>query len=72
MKISSKIYSAIILIFLFAPIVVMLFFSFNDAKSLSVFSGFSLRWYEELMGDRNTLESVKNTLILAASATVIS
>ncbi|MBQ4623909.1 MAG: ABC transporter permease, partial [Clostridia bacterium] len=41
-------------------------------KSLSVFSGFSLRWYEELMGDRNTLESVKNTLILAASATVIS
>ena len=72
MKISSKIYSAIILIFLFAPIVVMLFFSFNDAKSLSVFSGFSLRWYEELMSDRNTLESVKNTLILAASATVIS
>jgi spermidine/putrescine transport system permease protein len=41
-------------------------------KSLSVFSGFSWKWYEELLRDRNTLESVKNTLVLAASATVIS
>jgi spermidine/putrescine transport system permease protein len=47
-------------------------FSFNEAKSLSVFSGFSFKWYEELFNDRNTLESVKNTLILAFSATVIS
>lgn len=72
MKLSSKIYSAIIFAFLFAPIVVLLVFSFNDAKSLSVFSGFSLRWYKELLRDSNTLESVKNTLILAATATVIS
>ena len=72
MKLSSKIYSAIIFGFLFAPIAVLLVFSFNEAKSLSVFSGFSLKWYTELLRDRNTLESVKNTLILAASATVIS
>jgi len=72
MKISSKIYTALIFIFLFAPIVVLLIFSFNEAKSLSVFSGFSFKWYKELLGDRNTLESVKNTLILAACATVIS
>ncbi len=72
MKISSKIYTALIFIFLFAPIAVLLIFSFNEAKSLSVFSGFSFKWYKELLGDRNTLESVKNTLILAACATVIS
>ena len=72
MKPSAKIYSAIIFIFLFAPIAVLLVFSFNEGKSLSVFSGFSLKWYEELLRDRNTLESVKNTLILAASATAIS
>lgn len=72
MKISSKIYSGIIFVFLFAPIVVLLVFSFNESKSLSVFSGFSLKWYEELFDDRNTLESLKNTLVLAASATVIS
>ncbi len=71
-KLSSKIYTTLIFLFLFAPILVLLVFSFNDAKSLSVFSGFSLKWYKELFSDRNTLESVKNTLILATSATVIS
>lgn len=68
----SKIYTGLVFAFLFAPIVVMLFYSFNDAKSLSVFSGFSLRWYEELMSDRNTLQAVKNTVVLALSATAIS
>ena len=72
MKLSSKIYSGIIFVFLFAPIVVLLIFSFNEGKSLSVFSGFSLKWYEELFADRSTLESVKNTLLLAASATAVS
>ena len=69
MKLSSKIYSGVIFCFLFAPIVVLLVFSFNESKSLSVLSGFSLNWYQELLRDRNTLESVKNTLLLAASAT---
>lgn len=72
MKISSKIYTTLIFVFLFAPIVVLLVFSFNEAKSLSVFSTFSFKWYEELFNDRSTLESVKNTLILATAATVIS
>ncbi len=72
MKLSSKVYTAIIFAFLFAPIVILLLFSFNDSKSLSVFSGFSLKWYEELASDRSTLEAVKNTVILAFSATIIS
>ncbi len=72
MKMSSKIYSTVIFGFLFAPILVLLFFSFNESKSLSVFSGFSLKWYKELLSDRNTLEAVKNTLILATAATAIS
>ncbi len=72
MKLHSKIYTGLVFAFLFAPIVVMLIYSFNEAKSLSVFSGFSLRWYEELMNDRNTLQAVKNTFLLAFSATAIS
>lgn len=72
MKLSSKIYSGFIFAFLFAPIVVLLVFSFNEAKSLSVFSGFSFKWYQELFRDGNTLEAVRNSLILAASATIIS
>ena len=72
MKTASRIYTALIFVFLFAPILVLLVFSFNEAKSLSVFSSFSLKWYSELLHDRNTLEAVRNTLILAFSATVIS
>ena len=72
MKTASKIYTAIIFVFLFAPIAILLVFSFNDAKSLSVMSGVSLRWYRELFHDEATLQSVRNTLILAVSAMVIS
>ena len=72
MKTSAKIYSGIVFAILFAPILVLLVFSFNESKSLSVFSGFSLKWYRELLNDRNTLEAVRNTLILAASATALA
>lgn len=72
MRLSAKIYSGVVFAFLFAPILVLLVFSFNEAKSLSVFSDFSLKWYKELFNDRNTLEAVRNTLVLAASATAIS
>ena len=72
MKPASKVFTALIMIFLFAPIVILLVFSFNEAKSLSVFSGFSLYWYRELFRDSETLNAVKNTLVLAVSAAAIS
>ena len=71
-KLSSKIYTALVFAFLFAPIVILLVFSFNESKSLSVFSGFSLKWYKELFNDRITLEALKNSIVLAISATAIS
>ena len=72
MKTASKIYTALIMLFLFAPIAILLVYSFNEGKSLSVFSGFSLKWYRELFRDSETLHSVRNTLILALSASLIS
>ncbi|MBQ4092981.1 MAG: ABC transporter permease [Firmicutes bacterium] len=72
MKIASKIYTALIFVFLFAPIAVLLVFSFNDSKSLSVFAGFSLRWYAELINDTMALETLKNSVVLALSAMTIS
>ena len=72
MKPASKVFTALIMIFLFAPIVILLVFSFNEAKSLSVFSGFSLYWYRELFRDSETLNAVKNTLVLAVCAATIS
>ena len=72
MKTSSKIYTALIMLFLFAPIAILLVFSFNESKSLSVFSNFSLYWYKELIRDSETLNAVKNTLLLACCASAIS
>ena len=72
MRLSSKIFTALILVFLFAPIVILLVFSFNASKSLSVMSGGSLYWYRELFRDAETLGAVRNTLVLAVSAALIS
>ena len=72
MKRAAKIYTALIFLFLFAPIAILLVFSFNEAKSLSVFSDFSFKWYLELFRDNETLGALKNTLILAVCASVIS
>lgn len=72
MKTVSRAYTALMLVFLFAPIAILLIFSFNEGRSLSVFSGFSLKWYQELFRDRDTLAAVKNTLILACTASIVS
>ncbi|MBQ6453714.1 MAG: extracellular solute-binding protein, partial [Coriobacteriales bacterium] len=72
MKKWSKVYTGFILFFLFAPIVVMMVFSFNEARSLSVMGGFSTYWYRELFRDGEALRALRNTLILALSAATIS
>ncbi len=68
----SKLYVALIMIFLYAPIVVMIVFSFNDSASTSVISGFSLRWYRSLMQDAGTMKAFANTLILAVSSSFVA
>ena len=72
MKPLSRFYTALVLLFLFAPILILLVFSFNQSKSLSVFSGFSLYWYRELFRDAETLKAVRNTLLLAVSSSLIA
>ncbi len=59
-------------IFLYMPIGVLVFFSFNAGNSTAVFSGFSFRWYKELFTDAATLNALKNTLILAVLSSVIA
>ena len=71
-KTLSRIYTALVLLFLYAPIVIMVFFSFNAGNSLSVFSGFSLKWYGELFERAEVMEALKNTLLLAVLSSVIA
>lgn len=68
----AKLYVALIMVFLYAPIVVMIFFSFNSSVSTSVFTGFSVRWYASLLHDEGTMKAVANTLILAVSSSLIA
>lgn len=63
----SKLYIALIMIFLYAPIAVLIFFSFNEGKT-TVWKGFSLRWYGELFNDDNIMNALGNTLIIAVLA----
>lgn len=73
MKALRWIFISLILLILYAPILVMIVFSFNSANSTSIFEGFSTRWYENLFlygGD--LLGALRNTLILAVLSSVIS
>lgn len=71
-KHSGNIFIGIIYFLLYAPLLVMVFFSFNEAKSTSVFTGFSLKWYRELFSSSTTMTALKNTLILAVLSSVIA
>ncbi len=72
MPLSSKLYVALIMLFLYSPIVVMIFFSFNSTASTGVFTGFSLRWYESLFNDEATMNAFRNTIILAVCSSFIA
>ena len=73
-KAGSRIYTFLIFLFLYAPILVLIVFSFNDTETASrtVWSGFSLKWYQKLIQDRLILEALRNTLIIAIAAAVAS
>lgn len=59
-------------LFLYAPIAVLIFFSFNAERSTQVWSGFSMRWYGELIRDQSILDAFYNSLIVGVSATVLA
>lgn len=68
-NIVSKIYVALLLLFLYMPIAVLIFYSFNDGKT-TVWKGFTLKWYFELFNDSAIMQSLYNTLIIALLASV--
>lgn len=73
-SVGSKLYMVLVFLFLYAPIIVLIIFSFNDTETASrtVWSGFSLKWYRRLFEDRFILEALRNTLIIALVSAVCS
>ncbi|MGD9570122.1 MAG: ABC transporter permease [Sedimentibacter sp.] len=71
-KYLSKIYMGLIFLFLYAPIVVLAVFSFNESKSRGNWTGFSLKWYVELFQDQDIRQAFYYTITIAIISAVIS
>lgn len=72
MKILKRLFIALLFLFLYAPIIMLIIFSFNDSISFTKWSGFSLRWYSELFKNRTVMPALMNTLTIAAVSAVVS
>ena len=71
-SVGSKIILPLTMLFFYLPILYIIVFSFNDSRSLTKFSGFSLRWYEKMFADSTMMEAVLYTVIIAVIATVVA
>ena len=68
----GKILMVLMIVFFYLPIVYMVIFSFNDGKSLTSFTGFSLRWYKHMLDSQDMMEALYTTFSIALLATFIS
>lgn len=65
-------YMALIMLFIYVPIIILILFSFNSGESMSIFNGFSYRWYKQLTNERFFLQSIIVSVFTAVIATIIS
>ena len=68
----GRLYSALILLFLYAPILVLVVFSFNSSKSRSVWTGFTFDWYRSLIQDASIMNAFYTTIIVALLSAAIA
>ena len=68
----SRLMTGLIFLFLYAPIFVLIVFSFNDSNSRSVWAGFTLDWYDKLFHDQMILDALYTTLAVSVLASVIA
>ena len=68
----KKIYIGLIIVFLYAPIAVLMIFSFNESKSRANFTGFTFKWYLALFNDSNILEALYNTILIAIISAIVA
>ena len=65
-------HSWLVYLFFYAPIIVLVVFSFNDGRQVSIWQGASLRWYRQMLQDAALMSALKNSLIVALVSTVVS
>ncbi len=67
-----KLHALLVYAFLFAPIIVLVVFSFNEARSSSKFTNFSTKWYDDLIHNADALRAFRTTLKVAIVATLVA
>ena len=72
MKIIKPVYVALVILFLYLPIVTLMVFSFNESKSMFKWSGFSLKWYAEMFHDATMLSAIWNTFSIAMVSSILA
>ena len=68
----NRLFMGLVFLFLYAPILLLIVFSFNSGNSSVVWKGFSLHWYVELFQDRLIMQSIYTTLLVSLLATAIA
>ena len=68
----NRIFMALVFVFLYAPIFILIIFSFNAGNSSAVWKGFSLKWYESLLSNRLIMNSVYTTLLVSLLSTIVA
>lgn len=68
----SRLFMGLVFLFLYAPILVLVVFSFNDSKSNAVWAGFTLDWYGQLFHDSMILDALWTTLAVSVLAAAIA
>lgn len=67
-----RLHSLLVYAFLYAPILVLIVYSFNDNRAVNVWTSPSLRWYRELVRNEDILAALRNSLVVAGISTVVS
>lgn len=68
----KRFYLTILLVFMYLPIAALIIFSFNESKSMAKWTGFSLRWYEQLFADPAIAEALWVTISIAIIASLVA
>lgn len=68
----SGVYVGLIILFLYAPILVLMVLSFNDSRSRVVWGGFTTKWYQTLFSNEQIMEALMTTLVLAFVSALIA
>ncbi|WP_410496342.1 ABC transporter permease [Cellulosilyticum sp. ST5] len=71
MRFIKRFYLALILLIMYAPVALLMVFSFNDSK-LPIWKGFTLNWYEQMLNDSSIQQAFLYTIMVALSASVIA